>query len=472
MSLKLAEGLRVAERFRLIRELGRGGMGSVWLAEHTGLEVHCAIKFIDRDGRDYEELCTRFEREAKAAAQLRSPNVVQILDYGVWQDVPYIAMEYLEGEDLAQRLDRVWVLAPGETCYLTSQVARALSKAHAAGIVHRDLKPENVFLAHDGDEETVKVLDFGIAKRPSTEIGDTGTKTGSLLGTPFYMSPEQARGVKAVDYRSDLWSLAVIVYQCLTGQLPFESEGLGDVLAKIMYEPLPIPTRVKPDLPVTVDSWWQRAAAREPDHRFQTAKELADELAIALGVTQRIQVAALPPRLEKVSWTNLSPYGDGDAGKVAFIGGERSSPHAATLDGDTETPFSGTFNLSQSKSRRTKRIAIAVLGAALLAGTGYVTMSSIGNSETASTAEAKPAAQPDPGKREPRVEPVASEEVVDLDRLGDGITAAEPGPAASASDGAGDAAAPPKTDATSGARRTSGKKRVKKEASDRVDFGI
>ncbi|HEY3233311.1 MAG TPA: serine/threonine-protein kinase, partial [Polyangiaceae bacterium] len=154
--MQLAEGLHVADRFRLIRELGRGGMGSVWLAEHVALDVACAIKFIDQTGRDSEELRVRFEREAKAAAQLRSPNVVQILDYGVWQDSPYIAMEYLEGENLDQRLDRVWVMSPGETCFIATQVARALTKAHAAGIVHRDLKPENIFLSRDADEEVAK----------------------------------------------------------------------------------------------------------------------------------------------------------------------------------------------------------------------------------------------------------------------------------------------------------------------------
>src|SRR5690242_5315789 len=178
MNLQLIEGLQVAGRFRLVRELGRGGMGSVWLEEHTGLDVPCAVKFIDKDGRDNEEMRARFEREAKAAAALRSPNVVQILDYGVWEGVPYLAMEYLEGEDLGQRLDRVWVLSPGEAVYVTGQVARALSKAHAAGIVHRDLKPENVYLTRDGDEEIVKVLDFGIAKRASTDLSDSGTKTG------------------------------------------------------------------------------------------------------------------------------------------------------------------------------------------------------------------------------------------------------------------------------------------------------
>ena len=201
--LQLTEGLRVADRFRLVRLLGQGGMGSVWLADHLALDIPCAIKFIDREPNSADAR-RRFEREAKAAAQLRGQHVVQILDHGVWEGVPYIAMEYLEGEDLAARLERLGRLAHGQTARIIAQVAKGLGRAHAAGIVHRDLKPENIFLTKDGDDDVVKVLDFGIAKRSQTSLSEAGTKTGSLLGTPFHMSPEQARGVKGIDHRSDL----------------------------------------------------------------------------------------------------------------------------------------------------------------------------------------------------------------------------------------------------------------------------
>src|SRR5258708_3852337 len=194
-------------------------------------------------------------------------------------------MEYLEGEDLGARLDRLARLPHALTVRIISQVAKGLGRAHAAGIVHRDLKPENIFLTKDGDDEVVKVLDFGIAKRSQTSLSEGGTKTGSLLGTPFYMSPEQARGVKGIDHRSDLFSLAIIVYQCVTGQLPFYSEGLGDVLVQIMYEPIPVPSHKAAHVPPAFDRWWQRAAARPVDERFQSAKELADALALALGVS-------------------------------------------------------------------------------------------------------------------------------------------------------------------------------------------
>ena len=226
--MQLAANVVIAERFRLTRQLGQGGMGSVWLATHLALDIPCAVKFIEGEIAQLPEAQQRFEREAKAAAQLRSPHVVQILDHGVFQGTPYIAMELLDGEDFGKRLQRIGRMPPSDVLRIVGQVCRALTKAHGVGIVHRDLKPENIFLVPDDDREIAKVLDFGIAKATGTGIDGSNTKTGAMLGTPYYMSPEQAQGIKAVDARSDLWSLAVIVFQALTGRLPFESEALGD----------------------------------------------------------------------------------------------------------------------------------------------------------------------------------------------------------------------------------------------------
>ncbi|MGH7281668.1 MAG: serine/threonine-protein kinase, partial [Polyangiaceae bacterium] len=239
---QLAENQVVADRFRLNRLLGRGGMGSVWHATHLGLDTPCAVKFIEGEGASMPEAHQRFEREAKAAAQLRSPNVVQILDHGLWEGRPYIAMELLDGEDLKRRFMRVGKMHPGELGAIITQVCRALTKAHSLGIVHRDLKPDNIFLVQDDDREIAKVLDFGIAKRADNleAGGGSATRTGAMLGTPYYMSPEQAQGIKSVDHRSDLWSLAVIAFQGLTGQLPFQSEALGDLLVKIIVHPIPL----------------------------------------------------------------------------------------------------------------------------------------------------------------------------------------------------------------------------------------
>jgi serine/threonine-protein kinase len=283
--MQLAANVLVAQRFRLNRQLGRGGMGAVWHASDLRLDKACAVKFIEGEFAQMPEAQSRFQREAKAAAALNSPHVVTIYDHGVWEGTPYIAMELLEGEDLGKRLSRVGRLSPRDAIEIMTQVQRALAKAHAAGIVHRDLKPDNIYLVPDEERELAKVLDFGIAKSANQALEGSSTKTGAMLGTPYYMSPEQAQGIKAVDHRSDLWSLGVIVFQMLTGKLPFESEALGDLLVKIIVTPPPMPSHFVQDLPPSFDEWWRKASQRDPAMRFQSAKELVDELKVALGST-------------------------------------------------------------------------------------------------------------------------------------------------------------------------------------------
>jgi hypothetical protein len=284
--MQLAENAVVAERFRLNRQLGRGGMGTVWHATDLRLDIPCAVKFIEGDYAAMPEAQARFEREAKAAAHLRSPHVVQILDHGVWQGTPYIAMELLDGEDLGKRLMTLGRMSARECCTIMTQVCRALTKAHGAGVVHRDLKPDNIFLVKDDDREIAKVLDFGIAKAKNQSLEGSTTKTGAMLGTPYYMSPEQAQGTKAVDHRSDLWSLGVIVFQALTGRLPFESEALGDLLVRIIVSPVPMPSQFVSDLPAGFDRWWQKASQRDPSLRYQSAKEFSDGLNLVFGNSQ------------------------------------------------------------------------------------------------------------------------------------------------------------------------------------------
>ncbi len=292
--IERAEGVIVAARYRLVRELGVGGMGKVWLAQDLLLDSPCALKLIDDDKAKSEEVRLRFAREAKLAAQLRGAHVVDVFEHGEWDGTPFIAMEFLDGEDLATRLERRGYIEPHETYRIVAHVARALARAHAYGVVHRDLKPENVFLIPGDDGEVAKVLDFGIAKHDAYSIRDKATKTGSLLGTPYYMSPEQARG-KEIDHRSDLWSLGVIAFQCLTGAPPFESEALGELMGLILYEELPTVTERKPALPATLDDWWARAAARDRDARFGSAKELADSLGAALDIEPLLQVPTVFP---------------------------------------------------------------------------------------------------------------------------------------------------------------------------------
>ena len=214
-----------------------------------------------------------------AAADLRSAHVVQIFDYGVDEGVPFIAMELLDGESLGARLEKVHHLSPAKVASVLSQVARALARAHQAGVIHRDLKPDNIFLVREADDDIVKVLDFGIAKKLGALSTTSGIKTGTgaMLGTPYYMSPEQALGQNTIDHRSDIWSLGIIAFECLTGVRPFEKETLGALLMAICNDPLPVPSTVA-SVPSGFDAWFARACARSVSARFGSAVEATTEL--------------------------------------------------------------------------------------------------------------------------------------------------------------------------------------------------
>jgi serine/threonine-protein kinase len=383
--MRLVENTVVAGRFRLNRPLGAGGMGAVWHATHLGLDIPCAIKFVKGELADQEDMRARFEREAKAAAQLRSPHVVQVLDHGICEGTPYIAMELLDGEDLGTRLARMGRLPPEAICKVVSEACRALTKAHANGIVHRDLKPDNIFLVRDDEREITKVLDFGIAKSVKNEVSGSGTKTGAMLGTPYYMSPEQAQGIKAVDFRSDLWSLAVITFQCLTGSLPFQSEALGDLLVKIIIHPIPVPSLLAP-VPAGFDVWWAKAAARDPAERFQSAREFSDALALVCGVSYGSGVDRSPFPSEAPGLTARQRL-------TSALGDAPVQAASATTAGITPTPVSRSFMPEPiGPPSRGGIVAAFALGGALfactLAGAGWLALHGRGVGRAAATASA------------------------------------------------------------------------------------
>ncbi|WP_437673562.1 serine/threonine-protein kinase [Sorangium sp. So ce131] len=275
----IAPGIVIAGRYRVERELARGAMGTVWVGRHLQLDVDIAIKLMAPEYAASAELRARFEREARAAAMLKSAHAVHIYDYGIEGDAPYIVMELLEGEDLSARLAREGRLTLLATLNIVEQVGRALRRAHELGLVHRDLKPGNIFLALQDGEQIAKVVDFGIAKAVGPVMSVQATRPGALLGSPSYMSPEQVRSSSRVDHRSDLWSLGVIAYQCVTGQLPFPSGELGDVLVEICTAPIPLASQLLPGLGPEVDAFFQRALMRDPAQRFQSATELVEAFA-------------------------------------------------------------------------------------------------------------------------------------------------------------------------------------------------
>ena len=300
-------------------------MGAVWAAEDPKLRRAVAIKLLSGSWGQSEDARKRFEREAMAVAQLQCPQVVQIFDYGLERDVPFIVMELLEGEDLQKRLKKEKRLTIEDAVNIVWHTAKALGVAHAAGIIHRDLKPGNVFLVRQGDEELVKVLDFGVAKtqfggdeprKPSALVGTPqhrmeleegeGTKVGTLLGTPQYMSPEQANGVAKIDHRADLWSLAVIAFRMVTGKLPYNGRTAGEVIAKVTGTDAPKATSIAPDLPFELDNFFERAFARSPDARFSSARDLARAFSAVSSMS--LPTLSVPePRLPLVSGTESWP---------------------------------------------------------------------------------------------------------------------------------------------------------------------
>ncbi len=272
----------IGGKYSLLKEIARGGMGEIWEAFDEHLKRRVAVKRMSRDANITPMLRSRFEREALAIAQLKSPNVIQIYDFGFDDGSPFLVMELLEGEDLDARLKRQRKLALSQITPIITQIAKALTAAHGAGIVHRDLKPANIFLARGDGEETIRVLDFGVAAISEALAGREvhGTQSGALLGTPLYMSPEQARSSRNVDHRSDLWSLAVVAYRALTGAYPFSGESLGDLIVNICTDaPMP-PSHAAPELGAAVDQLFSRALARDPNKRFQSARELAAALSM------------------------------------------------------------------------------------------------------------------------------------------------------------------------------------------------
>ncbi len=290
---ELLPGLLVTPTVRLTRPLGAGGMGSVWVADHLALKTEVVVKFMSKELAQSPDAVARFSREAAAASQVKSPHVVQTFDHGVTTDgVPYIVMELLEGTDLAQHLEKRGRMTPAEVTAIYTQVAKALGKAHAVGIVHRDLKPDNIFLcAGDADELFVKVLDFGIAKGDA-RLG-SGTTTGQVMGTPYYMSPEQIVGSRTIDLRADIWSLGVVAFELLTGARPFDGESIG-ALTLAIHGRLPPPSSIEPSLPPAFDGWFAKSCAVSPADRFATVKDAARALAEAVGAAPAAVVAVAP----------------------------------------------------------------------------------------------------------------------------------------------------------------------------------
>jgi hypothetical protein len=312
----------IAAKYEVVRVLGEGGMGVVILARHVQLGHEVAIKFMHGLARPDPTAIERFLREARAVVALSSEHVARVVDVGTLESgAPYMVMEYLAGRDFGEVLQKGGAMAIPDAVDSLLQACDAIAEAHALGIVHRDLKPSNLFVTTRRDgTRLVKVLDFGISK--STELvsgaaGNALTSSGTVMGSPGYMSPEQVRSTKSVDVRSDVWSLGVILYEFLTGVSPFVGDTIGETFARILSEPPAALRRRRPDVPATLEALIFRCLERDLGRRMPSVVELARQLVpfgsreAAITAERILRMAA--PRPPTGSETVLAPGADGTA---------------------------------------------------------------------------------------------------------------------------------------------------------------
>jgi eukaryotic-like serine/threonine-protein kinase len=341
--MALEPGQIIEGKYRILRLLGEGGMGAVYEGENVRIHRKVAIKVLHQAVAANVDVVRRFEREAQAAGRIGSDHIVEVLDLGNLPDGDrFMVMEFLDGISLSDRIkERGHIQAP-EVAPIMIQLLEGLAAAHAASIIHRDLKPDNVYLlpAKKGQTDFVKILDFGISKFNALS-GDSGmsmTRTGAVMGTPFYMSPEQAKGAKDMDVRSDLYSAGVILYEAVTGQVPFNAETFNELIFKIVLEVPPPPEQIIPDMDPAFASIVRKSMAREREARFQTSQEFAQALTdwLATGTGVSVDAAAAggagqPPVLQgaqpalrgtgtSASWANTGGGAQAKKSPLLIIG--------------------------------------------------------------------------------------------------------------------------------------------------------
>lgn len=430
-------GEHVTPQVRLVRPIGAGGMGSVWVAEHLALKTEVAVKFI-LAGREHDgEARERFTREAEAAAQVKSPHVTQIFDHGLTEDgVPFIVMELLEGEDLARYLGTQRRLTMKEASTIVTQICRALARAHARGLIHRDVKPANIFLCDVGTPERfVKLLDFGVAKMVGGEPS-TATKSGSVTGTPVYMAPEQLLGARDLDHRADLWSVGVVAYEMIVGRRPLTEENAAAIGVRLHTRGMPRASEGLPELTRgaadALDAFFARAWAIDPKDRYDAALTLAEDFEALVQAMPQLQGAEsasrffLPTR-QAVRIADAEPHtlrDDAVVSNVTLASGrlQVAEPVAPTMQAPpstlgpapvhTESPLSKQVHDSQTRatipepkrSMGPRVAAIAALVVALGAGALFLRTrggesqpeAAASSSQSAAVVEAGATAQPAP----------------------------------------------------------------------------
>jgi len=426
------EGTILDGKYRLVRVLGKGGMGTVFLAENTRVKRQVAIKILSKAATENTgDAVLRFEREAQAAGQIGSDHIVEVLDLGTTDEGDrFMVMELLEGETLKER-SKKGRLPTEKVVEVFRQLLDGLEAAHAAGIIHRDLKPDNVFLQREkaGHKDWVKIVDFGISKFAALG-GEAAqhTRTGMVMGTPYYMSPEQARAASTVDARSDLYTVGVMLYEMLTGQVPFGGTTLAELMFKIVFEPQPHPRSVNPTLDDEMAGIIVKAMSRNPEARFQDAAEFR----AALVAWDEKRVAGLLPAPTPFVATNL--------GLPPHAGAETSTiPPASTPMGTTAPPISASHarpsseqaaagaSVAPKKSLAPWIAAVVAVALAAAGGAYFASRGAAPQTNLPPTVAATPAPIPTP---EPA--PAATPSVTSAAKAPEPATSAAEAPAASA----------------------------------------
>jgi serine/threonine protein kinase len=355
--LPIQVGDVLAGKYRVEQVLGVGGMGIVVQARHLDLDEKVALKFLLPQAMQSQEATERFIREAKAAVRLRSEHVARVRDVGKLDNgSPYMVMEFLDGADLSRVVQTAGSLTVEESVAFVLQACEAIAEAHSLGIIHRDLKPQNLFVTRRVDgRPLVKVLDFGISKSIDAQGGGLSlTRTSSIMGSPLYMSPEQMRSSKNVDQRSDIWGLGVILYELLTGRVPFEAEAIPELCLKVVQDPAEPPKSIRPEISEGLNAVVLKCLEKEPSRRFENVADLA---------------AALEP---------YSESSKGSSDRIAAVLNVPSRPPMVSISAisSTSNPKIGTggtaWGTTQQVQQRRMRIPLIAggVGAAVLLAIG------------------------------------------------------------------------------------------------------